>query len=490
MTLYAHIQWLSKGKCQVFKSQFVIKYFLADFYIMATRNKPSKNVLCPNVKAQIGEAATKKVPLEKEEECNRADVCSLISAPELNDKTKRGQHLIRSAKQNCKHLGNVLSQVSGGQVETGLEESESADLTLENTRLYQEVNKLQFEIEAMKNSFSKISVISEGKCVTLEKEVEKLKAENAALQTTLTNLEKTSTQQLVALTAAVNEYSETNKKQTLDLSVLREEREYLRCQLEESLNTIDQHKKLVKKLKIEQSREIELHKQDIQELNTLKIQNTLLKEKLERFEVLVQSYKTQFKQVNMRWQQQQIFIRRFEEDLQSCVPVMTKSKELKQKFIDLKSRYLDDPRAVHCSERPEEEYRAKIALLERKLESLMRTGKNNANMKRRIEEKLSVTLSTFQKRESQYTELLCMERKKSKEMEKELKEKNLQLHSLMSTLKTDGQSVSGNFIAVVTLDDEPNEMDIPGHSDKHAAASITPRRSSRATQSVLSLTDT
>lgn len=427
----------------------------------------------------------KRVPYDKEEESIKAEVRSLLN-PELSDKTKRGQHLIRTAKQNCKLLGNVLSQVSGGQVATGLEDSGSTDLTLENTRLYQENNELRFEIEAMKNSFSKISVISEGKCVTLEKEVEKLRAENAALQNKLMDLEKTSTQQLGALTAAVDEYSETIKKQNLELSVVKEERECLCYQVEESQNTIDQHKKLVKKLKMEQSREMEIRKQDVQELSTLKSQNTVLKEELERSTILVRSYKTQFKQVNTRSQQQQIFIRRFEEDLQSCVPVMTKSKELKQKFIDLKSRYLDEARPVPCSERPEQEYQAKISLLERKLESLTRTEKNNANMKLRIQKTLLVTLKTFQKREREYTQLLCMERNKSKKMEKELKEKDLQLHGLMSNLKTDGQSVSGNFIAVVSLDDDANAMNMEGHSDRRAAASITPQRSSRATQSVLS----
>lgn len=457
--------------------------------MMATRIKSSKNVHCANVKAHLGEPTMKKVPLEKEEESSKAEVRSLINAPELTERTKRGQHLIRTAKQNCKHLGNVLSQVTGGQVEIGLEESESDDLMLENTRLSQEIDELHFEIEAMKNSFSKISVISEGKCAALEKEVEKLKAENAALQTKLTDLEKTSTQQLVALTAAVDEYSETIKKQNLELSVLKEQRECLRSQVEESQNTIDQHKKLVKRLKMEHSREMELHKLDVQELSTLKSQNTSLKDKLEHSQTLVNSNKSQIKKVTMQWQQQQILIRRFEEDLQSCVPVMTKSKELKQKFIDLKSRYLDNAKPVDCSERPEQEYQAKITLLEKKIESLTRTEKNNANIKRRIEEKFSVTLSTFQKRERQYDQLLCFERSKSKAMEKELKEKDLQLHSLMSTLKTYGQSVSGNFIAVVTLDDEANTMNIQGHSDKHAAASITPKRSSRATQSVLSLTE-
>lgn len=428
----------------------------------------------------------KKVQAEKEEEPNKAEFHSFINAPELCDKTKRGQHLIRTAKQNCKHLGNVLSQVSGGQVETGLEESESADLMLENTRLYQEVNKLHFDIEAMKNSFSKISVISEGKCVTLENEAGKLRAENTALQAKLMDLEQTSTQQLGALTAAVDEYRETIKKQTLELSGLKEEKECLCHQVKESQNTIDQHKKLVKKLKIELSKEVELHKQDVQELNTLKSQNTDLKGQLEHSNILVDSYKKQFKQVNMRSQQQQIFIRRFEEDLQSCIPVMTKSKELKQKFVDLKSRYLDDARPVHCSERPEQEYQAKINLLERKLECLTQTEKNNANMKRRIEKQLCVIRSTFQKRESQYSRLLCMEREKSKKMEKELKEKNLQLHSLMSTLKPDGQSVSGNFIAVVTLDDEANAKNIQEHSDELAAASMTPQRSSRSTQILIS----
>lgn len=456
---------------------------------MATRSKSSKTAPCPNVKAQIGEPTMKKVPLEKVEESNKDEVYSLVNPPDLSDK-KRGQHLLHTVKQNCKHLGNVLSQVTGGQLETSAEESESAaDLMLENTRLYQKVNELHFEIEAMKNSFSKISVISEGKCMTLEKEVEKFKAENAALQTKLTGLEKTSTQQLVALTATVDEYSETIKKQNLELSVLKEERECLRYQVEESQNTIDQHKKLVKKLKMEQYREMEMHKQDVQELNTLRSQNIVLKEQLERSEILVKSYKSQFKQVNMRSQQQQIFIRRFEEDLQSCVPVMTKSKELKQKFIDLKSRYLDDLKPVPCSERPEQEYQAKINLLERKLESLTRTEKNNANMKQRIQKTLLVTLKTFQKREREYSQLLCLERNKSKKMEKELKEKDLQLHSLMSTVKTDGQSISGNFIAVVTLDDETNAMNIQGHPDRHAAASITPQRSSRATQSVFSLAE-
>lgn len=456
---------------------------------MATRNKSSKNVLGSNVKVQTGEQMMKKVPGEKEEESKKAEVRSLINAPDLNEKTKRGQHLIRTAKQNCQHLGNVLSQVTGVQVETGLEESAPTDLMLENTRLYQEVSALHFEIEAMKNSFSKISVISEGKCVTLEKEVETLKAENATLQTKLTELEKTTTEQTVALSAAVNECRETIKKQKLELSVLREEKEFLRHQVQESQSTIEQHKRLLKKCKMGQSKEMEMHKQDVQELNTLKSQNAILKKDLERSSVLVNSYKAQIKQVNMRAQQQQIFIRRFEEDLQSCVPVMTKSKELKEKFIDLKNRYLDEARPVDCSERPEQEYQAKITLLERKVESLTRTEKNNANMKRRIEEKLSVTLSTFQKRESRYCQLLCLEKSRSREMERELKEKDLQLHSLMATLKTDCQGVSGNFIAVVTLDDEAHTMNIQCHSDKDTAACITPKRSSRATQSVLFSTE-
>lgn len=459
------------------------------YNMMATRTKSSRNVLSPNVKAQSGEPAMKKVPLEKEEDSNKAEGRSLIITPELSEKTKRGQHLIRTAKQNCKHMGSVMSQLTGGHVETILVERESDDLTLENARLHKEVNELLFENEAMKNSFSKISVISEGKCVTMEKEVEKLRAENVALQTKLTQLEKASAQQLAALTAAVDEYSETIKKQNTELSVLKEERECLCYQVEESQNTIDQHKRLVKTLKMDQSREMEMHKQDVQELNTLKSQNTVLKEQLERSKILVKSYKTQYKQVNMRSQQQQIFIRRFEEDLQACVPVMTKSKELKQKFIDLKSRYLDDAKPADISERPEQEYKAVINRLERKVESLTRTEENTANMKRRMEKQLTVSLSTFQKRESQYNWLLCVERNKSKKMEKELKEKDLQLHDLMSTLNRNGQSVSGNLIAVVALDGESKEKDFEGHADKHLAESMTPQRSSRATQSVLSFSE-
>lgn len=457
--------------------------------MMATRNKSSRSVLSPIVKAQSGEPTMKKVPLEKEEDSNKAEVRSLINTPELSEKTKRGQHLIRTAKQNCKHMGNVMSQLAAGHVKTILVERESDDLTSENERLHKEINGLLFENEAMKNSFSKISVITEGKCVTMEKEVEKLKAENAALQTKLTLMEKTSTQQLAALTAAVDEYSETIKKQNSELSVLKEERECLCYQVEESQNTIDQHKRLVKTLKMDQSREMEMHKQDAQELNTLKSQNTVLKEQLERSKILVKSHKTQSKQANLRSQQQQIFIRRFEEDLQACVPVMTKSKELKLKFIDLKSRYLDDAKPVDISERPEQEYKAVIGRLERKVESLVRTEENTANMKRRMEKQLTVSLATFEKRESQYNWLLCMERNKSKKMEKELKEKDMQLHNLMSTLNRNGQSISGNLIAVVALNEESKEKDFEGHTDRHPAESITPQCSSRATQSVLSFSE-
>lgn len=110
-------------------------------------------------------------------------------------------------------------------------------------------------------------------------------------------------------------------------------------------------------------------------------------------------------------------------------------------------------------------------------------------MKQRIQKTHLDTLKTFQKREREYSQLLCLERNKCKKMEKELKEKDLQLHSLMSTVKTDGQSISGNFIAMVTLDDETNAMNIQGHPDRQAAASIIPQRSSRATQSVFSLAE-
>ncbi|XP_029693887.1 puff II/9-1 protein-like [Takifugu rubripes] len=246
-----------------------------------------------------------------------------------------------------------------------------------------------------------------------QEEVEKLKGENAALQTSLRDLETKSSQQLEALTATVEENGEIIKKQNEEISSLMDERESLRYQVEESQNSINQDKKLMKKLKMEHCKQVEILKQNINELNKVKSQNLLQKEQLENSKILVKSYKTQFKQMNMQYQQQQIFIRRFEEDLQSCVPLITKSKELRQKFIDLKSRYLDDGKGVLCSEKPEQEYEVKISFLEKKLESLTRIRQNDAKIRRQMQHKFFEILSTFYKKESHYTQLLSEEEKKS-----------------------------------------------------------------------------
>lgn len=454
---------------------------------MATKTKSFKNLLCPNIKAQIREPAMKKVQLQKEVERDKAEIHSQATVPELSDSTlKRGEDLICTAKHNCKQMRQLLSKVTSLK-ETSSDESESADEGVENARLYQEIRDLRFEIEAMKNSFSKMSVISQAKCTTLQEEVEKLTGENAALQTSLTDLETESSKQLEALTATVKEDGEIIKKQNVEISSLREERKCLYYQAEESQNSIDQHKKLVRKLKMEHCRELELHKQDIQEINRLKSQNALLKEQLENSKILVKSYKTQFKQINTRYQQQQIFIRRFEEDLQSCVPLMTKSKELKQKLLDLKSRYLDDSKGVLCSEKPEQEYEAKISLLEKKLESLTRTGQNNAKIKRRMQQKFSEILSTFDKKENHYTQLLGKEKNKSNALERELNEHRemvAQLQSanlMLSAVCCDAQCPPGNLTFAPPLGEIETETE--RRIQERAAASIPSQCSSGATPS-------
>lgn len=429
--------------------------------MMSTKTKYLKNALCPNINKQIAEPVRKRVTMEKQEECNVAEIPSQIDLPEFSDNLfNRGQHVICNTKQNCKQKRKVLSKVSS-LVEINSDESKCVDMGLENVRLMQEIEELRFAKEAMTNSFCEMSRSSEAKYTTLQREVERLAGENAALQTSLMDLEKTSTEQLHALTATVNETSEIIKKQDVEISDLNEVRKSLRNQVEESQNNINQHNKLVKKLKMENSREIEIYKQDAQELNTLKSQKIVLKEQLEYSKMLLKSYKTQFKEMKTQYQQQQTFIRRFEEDLQSCVPLMTKSKELKQKFIDLKSRYLDNNRPVHCSEMPGQEHQAKISFLEKKVETLTRTGQNYAKIKRRMEQKFSETLSTFNRKESHSTQLLCKEKNKSSVLERQLKEQRemvmqLQSANLMSTM-SDAQSAPGNLTTVFPPDEEANE---------------------------------
>ncbi|TWW66802.1 hypothetical protein D4764_20G0008340 [Takifugu flavidus] len=353
------------------------------------------------------------------------------------------------------------------------DESEAADVGVGNARLYQEIRDLRFEIEAMEKSFSTMSVINEAKCATLQEEVEKLKGENAALQTSLRDLETKSSQQLEALTATVEENGEIIKNQNEEISSLMDERESWRYQVEESQNSVNQDKKLMKKLKMEHCREVEILKQNINELNKVKSQNLLQKEQLENSKILDKSYKTQFKQMNMQYQQQQIFIRRFEEDLQSCVPLITKSKELRQKFIDLKSRYLDDGKGVLCSETPEQEYEAKISFLEKKLESLTRTRQNDAKIRRRMQHKLPEILSKFDKKESHYTLLLSKEKKKSNAFEKELNEHRemvVQLQNanlMLSAVRCGAQSAPGNLTSALPLGWAERLPDSPPLDDRN-----------------------
>lgn len=322
---------------------------------------------------------------------------------------------------------SLVQSVSTSQAETSLEESPG---------LNQERSELHFRIKVMMDEFTKCLQISERKFIALEKETEKFKAENAALQTKQMKAESESMRQCVTLTAAVDECSKTMKKQNLQINDLREDKERLCQQGKETQKYLSYHQKLLKELKMEHSKEMEMHKQDVEELNTVKTQNSALKEELERSKVLVNSYRTQLNHINTRCQQQQMCIRRFEEDLQSCVPVMTKSRELKEKFIDLKLRYLDDRRPVNYSENPEKEHEAKISLLEKNVESLKRTGQNYININRRMQQKLNVALSTFEKKESHYRQLLTLEKRKSEKLERELNEKDCQTQGLLALLSS------------------------------------------------------
>lgn len=350
------------------------------------------------------------------------------------DKWVKVKSAVGRAKKKYQDLAKTVLMLNNIKEE----QTRSADLLrLENERLHQRIKELELADVNAQGAIITCIKLNKMENDALEQKNQNLKAETEALQTNLKESERNRIEEQVNFTSKLDEQSQTIETLNSEISQLTKDIESLQNQLEESKKDINQQQKLLKKLKMEHSRDMKIHEQKMQELDMLKSQHTVVKEELEHSKTLLVSHQTQAKQVNTRCQQQQMFTRRFKEDLQSCIAVMTEPKDLKQKLLDLKSRYLEDAKPLACSENPEKEYKEKIMDLEKKMESSRQTVQNEANMRQRLQKKYSECLKAFHKKERQYIEILTLQKSKVKNLEEELKEKDLQLQHLKSEVEDD-----------------------------------------------------
>ncbi|TWW66804.1 hypothetical protein D4764_20G0008360 [Takifugu flavidus] len=219
------------------------------------------------------------------------------------------------------------------------------------------------------------------------------------LQVKLEDLEYESTEQQNRLKTTVEEQNKVIRTLKADLIRSNKERESLTVQLQENKALAEEYRKIMKE--IERRHSLKKSKNINPQMRKLICHNTVLMEKLDQSKILIDTEKANSKQLQMQCQQLQTYIRRFEEDLQACTSVITEPKELKQKVATLKSIYLDNRKIDPSLDNLETGYQSKIGALEKKIARLMRIKKNDENIRKRMEQKLSATVSTFTKREKE-----------------------------------------------------------------------------------------
>ncbi|TWW66397.1 hypothetical protein D4764_20G0004290 [Takifugu flavidus] len=299
------------------------------------------------------------------------------------------------------------------------------------------------------------------------------------LQGKVEDLEYKSTEKQNRLQMTVEEQKEVIRTLKADLIRSNEERESLTVQLRENKAFAEEYRNIMKE--IERRHSLKKNKNINPQMHKLICHNTVLMEKLDQSKILIDTEKANSKQLQTQCQQLQTYIRRFEEDLQACTSVITEPKELKHKVATLKSIYLDNRKIDPSLDNLETKYQSKIRAQEQKIARLMRIKKNDENIRKRLEQKLSATVSTFTKREKKYIKLLQVEIYKTKQMEKELEKANPTVENAHVTpLENSTRSACSSITTEVDEEVQFNKWDSdlseppdPGETDEGNTESFT-----------------
>lgn len=346
---------------------------------------------------------------------------------------REGQRIITNAKKHCRLMNQALLKLMSST---------------------QEIGQLQGQVKAMESAFWGLSVNNEMQFNSLQNSLMKLKEEKEMLQVRLDDLECTSTEQQARLKATVDEQREVIRTLNLDLAESKQEIKNLHFQVEENKSFAQEYRRLMKE--IERKQRIKNNKNVHPQVRKLICHNTVLREKVEQSTNIINAQKAHCKDLQLQSLQLQTYIRRFEEELQACMSVITEPKQLKQKLTVLKRNYIDNPKMEQNLENFEREHQTIIGNLQKRLERLARIMKNNKNTRKQLEQKLSEAVSTFSKKESEYIKLLKVEIHKTKQMERELKKANVKADTAYKTMKEN--SAKSTCSSVTTQLDEETEF--------------------------------
>lgn len=116
----------------------------------------------------------------------------------------------------------------------------------------------------------------------------------------------------------------------------------------------------------------------------------------------------------------------FRADLNMCVSVMGKPKELKLKLAALKRRYINDERGIKLAEDTEVEYQSRIQELQHRLHCQAKTCRNQERTMRKMQQRMESLDAVAAAREIHYIQLLNSEISKTQDLQKKVQEDQLQ----------------------------------------------------------------
>lgn len=459
--------------------------------MIAENYAPPRNLPCRKLNNQSRADKNKKATKEKEE--------AFESSRLSENKITWGRFMIANAKQHCQQMKQVLLKLMSKDQEISPSQEKLDDgkgLESAVATLQQEREQLQFQVKAMKSAFRELSIDNEMQFNSLQKNVGRLKEERENLQVRLQELEYTNTEQQNRLKMTVEEQREVIRTLKSDLIGSQKEREGLIVQVRENKVFAEEYQHIMKE--IERRHTLKSNKNINPQMCKLICHNTVLTEKLDQSKILINTQKAHSKQLQLQCQQLQTYIRRFEEELQACTSVISEPKQLKQKVATLKSNYVDNPKIEYGLETFETEYESKIRALEKKIARLTRITRNDKNIRKRMEQKLSTTVSTFTKREKEYIKLLQVEIYKTKQMERELKKANLKVDNAYTTTLENSTRSACSSVAT-EVDEEMvqfykwhcniSEPSDPGATDKGNTESLSSRQTCETSASENSTED-
>lgn len=118
---------------------------------------------------------------------------------------------------------------------------------------------------------------------------------------------------------------------------------------------------------------------------------------------------------------------RFKEDLQTCMPLIDKPKQLKQRVIELIRVYALDEKSLQICDLTTTVCKFKVQYAETNMERSERIRKNDAAIRKRLEEQLQSTTRALEAKVTEYRSLLNDEIDRTHRLKKELREVKLKL---------------------------------------------------------------